>query len=170
MNFTITTKSQLKNIVAKKHSDLAYAFDCIICQDGLENDSRFLLLPSEEWKELGADTRCTDVVISSENGKTHVLYVSTCHIKNVVMEDCKVKPTERVMLGIIPIVGRDEGARDTIYAVFELPNTTGKLNHLVKPDELYEVTHCYDEETQEIINDFREWFFERVRNEMKNCG
>lgn len=170
MNFTITTKSQLKNLVAKNHSDLAMAFDCICQQDGLKNDSRIVLLPSEEWKEVGVDTRCTDVIYSEKAGILHMMYVSTCHIKNVQMDEYRVKPNKRVVFDIIPIIGRDEGALDTIYMVLEYPNITGKVNQAFGLKEMDELTHIYGEEAQELIDGFRDCFFERLKTRMGHCG
>lgn len=163
MYFTITTKSQLKNVVAKNNSNLALAFDYICKQDGLKNDSRIVILPSEEWKEPGVHTRCTDLIYSGKRDDLHMMYVFTCHLKNMKLSnyqctpsEYRFEPSQALIFDLIPVYRRDEGAIDPIYIVMEYPNFTGKVNQAFGPDELCELTHKYGEEIQEHIQEFIE--------------
>ena len=159
MNFTITTKSNLKKLLAKNGSDFTVAFDAINQMDADKHDSRIIMMPSEEWKEIGNATRCSDAVFRREQGDIHMMYVSTCHMKNVQMMDYRLKPSEKVVLDIVPVIGRDEGVMDTIYVVFALPNKTGKLNHKLLPNDIIYLTSIYGSDADTIIEMVRESYF-----------
>ena len=171
MKFIICPKRNLPKLFCKTDNDLMMFFHALNRTDNASNtNSPFYIVPSHEWKSQNGfttdeSTRCTDVLFSVNNIKSHLVIVSSCFIKNVGLFDLEsdysseesvpqiveVRPGRKIIFACLPIAKANNSLPDSIYGVFAFDNTSGNTNDFLTPDNLLQIVNAHTNEINMVI-------------------